>query len=131
VKLGHRRGIPHCVLLEQLRVQAPSPEAAARVERDRGEPGARVARRRAAFEGTLRIEECRLHDVLGIVMVVQLALDESHQPGTVLSIQALDLGRHGLVVPVYRGERNEERQPPPSIYRIGLRIVGPSSSIQR
>jgi hypothetical protein len=37
----------------------------------------RVSRDRAALEGTLRIEERRLHHILGIVMVVQLALDES------------------------------------------------------
>ena len=58
-----------------------------------------MARSRAAFEGALRIEERRLHDVLGIVMIMQLALYESHQPGTVFSIQLLDLGRHDLVVP--------------------------------
>jgi hypothetical protein len=94
--LGHLGRLLRRALLEQIRAKAPSPEAAAGVERDRGEPSARVARGRAAIEGALRIEERRLHDVLCIVMVVQLALYESHQPGAVLSIQALDLGRHGL-----------------------------------
>jgi hypothetical protein len=67
----------HCVLLERLGVQASAPEAATGVERNRGEPSMRVSRNRAALEGALRIEERRLHHVLGIVMVVQLALDES------------------------------------------------------
>ena len=95
--LRHHRRLLHGVLLEQLRVQAPSPEAAAGVERDRGEPSARVARGRATFEGALCIEERGLHHIFGIVMVVQLALYESHQTGAVLSIEPLDIGRHGLV----------------------------------
>jgi hypothetical protein len=33
------------------------------------------------------------------VTVVELALHESHEPGAVVSIQPLDLGRHGPVVP--------------------------------
>ena len=44
--------------------------AAAGVEGDRGEPGSRVTWDRAALERALRIEERRLHHVLGIVMVV-------------------------------------------------------------
>jgi hypothetical protein len=75
--LGHRRRLLHRVLLERFRFQAPPPEAAGGVERDRGKPRARVARDRPAFEGALRIEERRLHHVLGIVMVVQFTLDES------------------------------------------------------
>ena len=130
MNLGRRRGLPHCVLLEQLRVRAPSPEAAARVERDRCQPGARVARGRAVFEGTLRIEERRLHDVLGIVMVVQLALDESHQPGTVLSIQSLDLGGHDVVVPADRGERTSS-EAGRAFIESASGSSAPSSSIQR
>jgi len=108
-KLGLLRGLLRRVLLERFRVQAPPPEAAAGVERDRGEPGARVARDRAALEGALRIDEGRLHHVLGIVRVVQLALHEPDQPGAVLSIQPLDLGRHGLVVPQIKGSKTTPR----------------------
>ena len=35
-----------------------------------------MARDRTALERALRIEKRRLHDILGIVVVVQLALDE-------------------------------------------------------
>jgi hypothetical protein len=56
-------------------------------------------------------------------MIVQFALDESHQPGTVLPIQALDLGRHGVLVPAYRGER--------TFIDSASGSSAPSSSIQR
>jgi hypothetical protein len=48
------------------------------VECDRREPRSRIPGDRAAFEGALRIQERRLHHVLGIVMVVQFTLDESN-----------------------------------------------------
>jgi hypothetical protein len=39
------------------------------------------------------------------VTVVELALHESHEPGAVVSIQPLDLGRHAPVVPGGRAKR--------------------------
>jgi len=42
-------------------------------------------------------------------MVVQLALDESDQPGAVLPVKLLDLGRHTGYVPTYPRERNGGR----------------------
>ena len=53
-----------------------------------------MTRDRAALEGALRIEERRLHDVLGIVMVPQFTFDEPYQPGVMLPIQSLDLCGH-------------------------------------
>jgi flavin reductase (DIM6/NTAB) family NADH-FMN oxidoreductase RutF len=67
----------------------------------------RIPRDRAAFESALRIEERRLHHVLGIVMVPQLTFDESNQPGAVLPIQLLDLGGHAYSVPAQRWEPND------------------------
>jgi hypothetical protein len=84
----------HRVLFERLRIQAPPSQAVARVERDRGEPSSRVAGDRAALKGTLGIEKRRLHHVLGVVMVMQLALDDPDEPGAVLPIQPLNLGGH-------------------------------------
>ena len=110
--LGHPRRLLHRVFLERFRVQAPSSETVGGVERNGGKPRARIPRDRAAFERALRIEEGRLHHVLGILMVAQFALDESDQPGAVLSIQALnlggrDFGGHAYSIPVRRGCRND------------------------
>jgi hypothetical protein len=92
--LGHPRRLLYRVLLERFRVQPPSPETMGGVKCDRGKPRARIPRDRAALKRALRVEEGRLHHVLGILMVAQFALDESDQPGVVLPIQVLDLGGH-------------------------------------
>jgi hypothetical protein len=39
---------------------------------------------------------------------VQLALYEPHEPGAVLSIQALDLGRHDRIGSAQPEERNDD-----------------------
>jgi hypothetical protein len=93
--LGHPCCLLYGVILERFRVQASAADAARGVEGDRSKPRARVARDRAALEGALRIEERRLHRVLGVVTVAQLALDESDQPAPVLPVQQLDLTGHG------------------------------------
>jgi hypothetical protein len=98
------------MLLERFQFQAPPPEAVGGVERDRRKPRARVARDRPALEGTLGVQEGRLHHVLGVLMVSQLALDESDQPGAVLPIQSLDLGGHPSFVPAHGGERNKQER---------------------
>lgn len=98
------------MLLERFQCQAPPPEAVGGVERDRRKPRARVARDRPALWGTLGIQEGRLHHVFGVLMVPQLALDESDQPGAMLPIQSLDLGGHASYVPAHRGERNEQER---------------------
>jgi hypothetical protein len=106
--LGHLRRLLHRVIVERVCVRAPAPKTVRCVERDRGEPGAWVARDRASLESALRIEERRLHHVLGVVMVAQLALDEPDQPAVMLPIKPLDLAGHACYVPTDRGERNDE-----------------------
>jgi hypothetical protein len=105
--LGHPSRLLNRIVLERFRVQAPAAKAARCVKRDGGEPSARIARDRAALDCALRIEERCLHDVLGIVTVVELALHQPDESGSVLPIQALDLGGHAEYVPAHQWERNE------------------------
>jgi hypothetical protein len=53
------------------------------------------------------MEERGLDHVLGFVMVVQFALDESDEPGPVVPIQPLDLGGHTPTVASNRAQQNE------------------------
>jgi len=102
-KLGHPLRLLDRVLLERFRVQTPTPKPPGGVECDRREPRAWVARDGAAFECALRIEERRLHHILGIVAVVQLPLDEPDQTGAMLAVKSLDLDGHTEPVPARRG----------------------------
>lgn len=120
------------VFLECFDAHVPPPQPSSGIERDRGEPGARIVRNRPTDECALSIQERGLHDVLRIVAVVELALDQAHKSGAMLAVQRLDIG-HALQIAACESLQTRPKNPSfegcPSLGGLWKMTIGPTGRL--
>ena len=87
---GQRRARVYGALLGVPDQHPATQGSSCRVDRDGGEPGARVAGNRSSLDRLTRLEERDLHDVLGFVHVVKFSVDEADQRAAMLPVELLE-----------------------------------------